>query len=371
MNRMPRRHRFPPPEFSDSQSTHSSAVSRRPCDNPAMQCLGRTQAFQRCRKATRRLVCHTHRFQPWIALLTVVTTAAALFGLSRDIVEPWQRRSPAAKPESRSPSQGPIVLKQLPRPVESQEQFTNPVLPDAAPSVRVAPQPADIVDVGGATTKGDATRSITELGQLAVPQTIKQAVEDERRPYHHASLADARLLLSAVGDGTALLELIVDNPSEGVVSIKRIRIESQRPSTSSLCFNAQSYAQMLILAWPMVTESALIDGWTVLGHDCVDVTGVLSIGCGAIDQFDLGVPVQVDLTPQARKRVTLTIKFVDLDEESLQEVARLSDLSPNTIAVSLFYAWPQMRVRLEIAGRDPSNWVSVEKEGFGNGLTLR
>jgi hypothetical protein len=331
-----------------------------------MQCLGRTQTFQRCRKAARRLVCHAHRFQPWIALLTVVTTASALFGFSRDLLEPWQRTPPAATSAYRSP----MPPRHLPTTVTSQEAPTESVLPPNAPSnvVRTAPEPASVATVGGTKTHRRRERNHQAANsQLTAPET---AAHDKSHPSPKVALTDARLLLSAVGDGTALLEIIVDNFSDDVASIKRIRIESKRQS-GGMCFESihRPYEQALTLVWPTVTESALIDGWTVLGQDCVDVTGVLTIaGCSGTDQFDMGVPVQIDLTRQSRKRVTLKIKFVDLDDEPLLEAARLSGLSPDAIALSLFYAWPQMRVRLEIAGQDPSDWVNVDKEGTARGL---
>jgi hypothetical protein len=56
-----------------------------------MQCLARTRTFQRCRKGAVGLVCRTHRFQPWAAALFVLTSAGALVGFSRDLLEPWQR----------------------------------------------------------------------------------------------------------------------------------------------------------------------------------------------------------------------------------------------------------------------------------------
>jgi hypothetical protein len=61
-----------------------------------MQCLARTRSFQRCRKSAVRVVCRTHRFQPWAAALFTFTSVGALVGFSRDLLEPWQRTAAPA-----------------------------------------------------------------------------------------------------------------------------------------------------------------------------------------------------------------------------------------------------------------------------------
>ena len=59
-----------------------------------MRCIGRTDRFQRCRRDGAPLVCHQHRFQPALAILFLLSTAGAIVGFSRDLLEPWQRTQP-------------------------------------------------------------------------------------------------------------------------------------------------------------------------------------------------------------------------------------------------------------------------------------
>lgn len=53
-----------------------------------MQCIGRTKKLQRCKNAARVIVCKTHEYQPWTALLFVLTIIGLLAGLYQDLLKP-------------------------------------------------------------------------------------------------------------------------------------------------------------------------------------------------------------------------------------------------------------------------------------------
>lgn len=53
-----------------------------------MQCHGRTRTLQRCRSQARLQVCHQHRFQPWLFLLSILTFIGLIAGLYQDALKP-------------------------------------------------------------------------------------------------------------------------------------------------------------------------------------------------------------------------------------------------------------------------------------------
>lgn len=58
-----------------------------------MRCLGRTQSLRRCRREQAFLVCHQHRFQPLILVVSLISVIGACVGLLVDGSEVLRRIS--------------------------------------------------------------------------------------------------------------------------------------------------------------------------------------------------------------------------------------------------------------------------------------
>ena len=53
-----------------------------------MQCIGRTRKLKRCKNDARIIVCRAHKYQPWTAVLFVLTIIGLLAGLYQDMMKP-------------------------------------------------------------------------------------------------------------------------------------------------------------------------------------------------------------------------------------------------------------------------------------------
>lgn len=334
-----------------------------------MRCIGRTAHIQRCRRAGRPLFCHQHRLQPWAAAVATLTTIGAILGLSRDVVEPWQR--PTARrvapqvPASESAHADVIQNSHKPTP---QSKTSASLTTPAALTAQTLNAPSTLSsgktqDVG---RQLDLERAATRLGDASSRRTAKTSAGVS----HDAHVVSARLL-----PGTAdvsVLEIVVENETVSVTSLLSVDIDGTRRGidTSTYCATyvvVPPQWQTLTLDWQGIVQPAAASGaWVTLDRQRLQAQARVVPASGGTIKLELSIPTQADLPPRSRTRLMFEIVEKPLtsfrpseDGCEDQESVKLIERSPvwGTIALASF----DLRGRLTTGGSTSQDWFAIVK----------
>lgn len=331
-----------------------------------MRCIGRTARIQRCRRAGRPAFCHQHRLQPWAAAVATLTTLGAIFGLSRDVVEPWQRptavASAAPAPESaradvtrnsRNPTPPPNTNASLITPALTEQTLNAPLSPSSGKTQDIGRK----LDLAKAATGPDDTPS-------------RCAANNSARVCRDAHVVSGRLLPGSAG--VSVLEIVVENETEKVTSLLSIDIDGTRRGINAST-DCPTYVvlppqwQTLTLDWQGIVEPAAASGaWVTFDRQRLQAPARVVPALGGTSKLELSIPMQTDLPPHSRTRLMFEIVEKPLtalrpsedgceDQESVKLVERGEVWG--TIVLASF----DLRGRLTTAGNTSRDWFAIVK----------